>query len=95
MLAVPRRSWRIITSQDHSTVRDGAETLFDLNFNAMGIPADERFRLANRRELKPGRYIVTGTSDHWMVELPPGDRIGPSFPSGPATGVAIKFHRGN
>jgi len=59
MLAVPRRPWRIITSKAHSTVWDGAETLFEFNFNAMGISADECFQLAHKRELKPGTYLTT------------------------------------
>ena len=38
----------------HSTVWDGDETLFDINFLAMGIPPDEAWRLARGggRELK-------------------------------------------
>jgi len=37
-LAEPRRCWRIISSDFHSTVWDGAETLFDFNYQALGEP---------------------------------------------------------
>jgi hypothetical protein len=67
MLAEPRRSWRIITSERHSTVWDGDETIFEFNFNAMGISADECFRLAHKKELKPGRYITTYYADHYSL----------------------------
>ena len=36
---------------------DGEESLFDLNFAALGIAPDECFRLANERQLKPGREL--------------------------------------
>src|SRR5215472_12181479 len=32
MLVQPAKPWRIITSDDHSTVWDGSDTLFDFNF---------------------------------------------------------------
>jgi hypothetical protein len=35
----PNRAWRIITSQEHSTVWDGKDTLFDFNFLALGVTA--------------------------------------------------------
>jgi hypothetical protein len=56
-LVEPHRPWRIITSPKHSTVWDGHELLFDFNFSAMGVPADECFELANKRELKPGKLV--------------------------------------
>src|SRR5947208_3206055 len=43
MLVEPRRSWRILTSNEHSTVWDGEETLFDLNFLALGVPPGTAF----------------------------------------------------
>jgi hypothetical protein len=56
-LVEPGRPWRIVSSQKHSTVWDGAETLFDINFLALGIDPDEAWRLASEdgRELKAGR----------------------------------------
>jgi hypothetical protein len=56
-LVEPRRPWRIVTSQKHSTVWDGAETLFDINFLALGVDPDEAWRLARGRELKVGREL--------------------------------------
>ena len=50
-LAEPNRPWRIITSDAHSTVWDGHESFFDLNFLALGVPPQECFDLAYRREL--------------------------------------------
>lgn len=68
MLSEPRRSWRIITSQDHSTVWDGERTLFDINFQAMKIPAEECFEAANERELKVGKYLRTYHAVHYSVD---------------------------
>ena len=59
MLAEPRRPWRILTSDEHSTVWDGKETLFDLNFSALAVSPDEGYALAstNGRELPIGKYL--------------------------------------
>lgn len=63
----PVRSWQIVTSQKHSTVWDGEETLFDFNFQAMEIDADECFLLARYgkgrdkgRVLRVGKEYTTG-----------------------------------
>lgn len=71
MATLPRRSWRILTSDQHSTVWDGEATLFDLNFCAMGIPPDECFRLARERgrELKPGKHLRVHFAEHYMREV--------------------------
>lgn len=45
-LIAPDKTWRIISSEFHSTVWDGENTIFEFNFYAFGIPADEAFRLA-------------------------------------------------
>jgi hypothetical protein len=47
--AEPDREWRIVTSDRHSTVWDGADTLFDANFLALGIHPDEAWSLAGQR----------------------------------------------
>jgi hypothetical protein len=39
-LAEPRRSWRILTSDSHSTVWAGDWTLFDLNYSAFRVPRE-------------------------------------------------------
>jgi len=63
MLTEPKRIWRIITSGhiesslNHSTVWDGDETLFDFNYQALGINADVCFKTADVRRLKPGRFL--------------------------------------
>ena len=46
MQAEPDREWRIVTSDEHSTVWDGNNTLFDINFSALGLEAEEAFDLA-------------------------------------------------
>lgn len=60
-LVEPKRAWRIVTSEKHSTVWDGAEALFDLNFLALGIPPEEAFELASDggEELMPGVLLET------------------------------------
>ena len=73
MLAEPRRPWRIITSDQHSTVWDGERMLFEFNFQAFGIPADECFACAtdpqaNPKELKPGEEQKVGYPEHYTVE---------------------------
>jgi hypothetical protein len=67
MLTEPNRPWRIITSQDHSTVWDGDQTLFDFNFQAFGIEPDECFEFAFDRELKPGKYLRVYFAEHFTV----------------------------
>lgn len=55
MLTEPKKQWRILTSNLHSTVWDGKDTLFDINFSALGVDPDEAFILANQGELLPYR----------------------------------------
>ena len=59
MLVLPYRPWRILTSVSHSTVWDGTNTLFDFNFQAMGIPARECHETATfkGREIAPARLL--------------------------------------
>jgi hypothetical protein len=84
----PHRPWRIITSDEHSTVWDGETTLFEFNFQAFGIPADECFAIAtkadaNLTEMKPGEERKVGYPEHYSVEqnrrleLVPANDIGP------------------
>lgn len=57
----PEQPWRIQTSRHHTTVWNGNRnkpTLFDINFLALGVWAEEALRIACRgRELKPGVYL--------------------------------------
>lgn len=57
MLVEPERDWRIITSDDHSSVWDGKNTLFDFNFSALGVHPDECFLIANKKQLKLGQLM--------------------------------------
>ena len=67
-LAEPRRPWRILTSDRHSTVWDGERTLLELNFKAFGVPPQECYELANVRELPVGKYRRCGLAEHWRDE---------------------------
>jgi hypothetical protein len=74
MLVAPDRPWRILNNSKatfdptvgrdtygHSTVWDGADTLFDLNFLALGVEPDEAFATASGDlELPPGKYLRGG-----------------------------------
>ncbi len=66
-LVEPQRPWRIVTSSEHSTTWDGNDLLFDFNFSAMGVPPDECFELANKRQLKPGKRIRVYLAKHHTV----------------------------
>jgi hypothetical protein len=63
-LALPSGAWRIVTSDDHSTVWDGNRTIFDLNYFALGLSAGECFRRARGRQLKLGSYLRTYLAPH-------------------------------
>jgi hypothetical protein len=70
----PQREWRIITSGGHSTVWDGGEMLFDFNFQAFGIPAEECFRIATDTELgakmlAPGKHRPVGYPEHYSHDM--------------------------
>jgi hypothetical protein len=58
MLALPKRQWRIITTELHSTVWDGKTTLFDFNFQALGVPPLECFKNATAPKLNPKQLPV-------------------------------------
>lgn len=64
-LVEPDRAWRIVTSNDHSTVWDGAQTLFDFNFLALGVNPDECFALADKRRLRPGQELNVYMAQHY------------------------------
>jgi hypothetical protein len=65
ILAEPKKAWRIITSDKHSTVWDGKHTLFDLNFLALGISPKESFELAYDQMLPPGKYMKVFYAEHY------------------------------
>lgn len=68
-LVMPDRPWRIRTSIKHSTVWDGGELLFEFNFLALGISAQECFDLSRGRTLKIGRRKETHPVPHWKLDI--------------------------
>ena len=69
---MPKREWRIVTSQRHSTVFDGDDMLFDFNSLALGISADEAYRMAHQdgEELEIGKHLKVYLADHYTCDLP-------------------------
>jgi hypothetical protein len=67
-LAEPTRRWRILTSDDHSTVWDGRRTLFEFNYLAFGVSPKECFELANETELPIGKRLRVYYAEHYTVE---------------------------
>lgn len=61
MKSSPDTPWRILTSSKHTTVWNGCildPILFDINFQALGITAEECIKLASSgKELRPGVYL--------------------------------------
>ncbi len=53
----PEKQWRIVSGKEHSTVWDGEDTLWDANFLALGIDADEAWKLANDVHYQPNEYM--------------------------------------
>lgn len=69
--AVPDATWRIVTSDKHSTTWDGKDRLFDLNFLALDIAPDECFAVASQQPSKvllPGEFIEVYYADHCSVD---------------------------
>jgi hypothetical protein len=64
-LVDPRRPWRILTSDKHSTVWDGDHSLFDFNFLALDVAADDCFNLANEKELPVGKQLKVYFARHF------------------------------
>lgn len=67
-LVEPSRPWRILTSDDHSTVWDGDKTIFDLNFLALGVSPDDAYRLASGKELPVGKQLRVYVAEHYSVD---------------------------
>lgn len=81
-LALPRRPWRILTSDRHSTVWDGMKTLFDFNFLAFGVPPQECIELASGgRQLPVGKLHRVYRPAYWKDEVHPA--LGCPAASGP------------
>jgi hypothetical protein len=71
MLVEAQRPWRIVRSVKHSTVWDGAETLFEFNHLAYGVPAQKCFDLArvDGVVMRPGKFRRTYSVPHYSVEI--------------------------
>ncbi len=71
-LVMPKKHWHIVTSDKHSTVWDGKRKLFDLNFCALGIPADEAYSMAavGGEVLECGEYLDVHFADRVQVGAP-------------------------
>ena len=61
MLVEPNDEWRIISSDEHSTLWDGHHTLFELDRGFSdpkhGIPPESCYWTAYDEELDPGQYL--------------------------------------
>jgi hypothetical protein len=70
-LTLPNEEWHIVKSDKHSTVWNGKELLFDFNFQALGIEANECFEMAhtNGKVLPVGKYARCYTLPHYTIEL--------------------------
>ena len=84
MLVEPKRPWRIITSEEHSTVWDGGDLIFSMNFQALGVDVKEGFDMANKFEFEPGEYMEVGEPLHYSEAYPKAksDDIPPPTPQG-------------
>jgi hypothetical protein len=69
-LVEPFRKWRILTSYEHSTVWDGRNTLFELNYLALGISAEECFAKAKGAELLASEYMEVCYSEEPQEQVP-------------------------
>jgi hypothetical protein len=61
MAAYPNRAWRIVTSSLHSTIWDGEQTLFDLNFVTLKVHVHKCIEIAFMQPdsvmLNVGQYL--------------------------------------
>src|SRR5262249_52500724 len=69
--AEPRVEWRIVTSENHSTVWDGGEVLFDMNFLALGVPPEKAWQLASEggKVLPVGKERRCYLVEHYSHEV--------------------------
>ena len=59
-LVEPNEDWQIVTSEKHSTVWNGNDILFDMNFSALGVDPQEAFNMAYEGELlEIGKHLPT------------------------------------
>jgi hypothetical protein len=64
MTAYPNQTWRIVSSPQHSTVWDGENILFDLNYLTIGVSVEECVNIAFMNNetviLNVGEYLALG-----------------------------------
>jgi hypothetical protein len=70
MLSLPHHSWRILTSDFHSTVWNGDNLLFDFNFLRREVPPKQCFVVSDEEELAPGEYMDLGTPTEEELKRP-------------------------
>lgn len=70
MLTESTKDWQIVVSEKHATVWDGEETLFDMNFTALGVDPDECFELAytDGELLEIGKPMEVYFAEHYSVD---------------------------
>lgn len=68
-LVEPKRPWRIVTSDRHSTTWDGDNTLFDLNGLALFDSADHAFETADEEHLPVGEFMEVNFAEHCSVDM--------------------------
>ncbi len=67
-LVQPEKEWRILTSDKHSTVWDGKDTLFDINFFALRIDPNHAFELANESQMSVSEFIPVEYVEYYKNE---------------------------
>jgi hypothetical protein len=77
-LSEPKRAWRIVTSDQHSTVWDGDTVLFDMNGAAL-MSVEQAFGMAsdgpNAHKLAIGEELVVEDAEHYSVQHPHAPRV--------------------
>ena len=69
-LVEPNEDWQIVTSQKHSTVWNGNDILFDMNFSALGVDPQEAFDMAYEGKLlEIGKRLRVYFAEHYSVDL--------------------------
>lgn len=69
-LVEPNKEWQILTSNKHSTVWDGNDTLFDFNFSALGVDPQEAFDMAyeDGHLIEIGKTIKIHFAEHYSID---------------------------
>jgi hypothetical protein len=68
-LTLPKWRWRIITSDEHSTVWDRRDTLFEFNFQALRVLPNDCFEMAYFEERAVGEYLNVAFAAHYTEDI--------------------------